>query len=191
MAWPANIAPQTPSTIYDPVNVSSVVSPAVPPPIFVWMRGGAYFTVLGARSRCRIDMPLYDRSTTRDQVNASMLGRGGVSIIKVTSSGTVASPVTTSLNGDLEVLDGSVTATITAQPDEILTMNQQDDNFAHIPPHQNVVGQSLIRWFDGPLVTNAPSGNCVGECVGSTYITSGPGIPQNIGCAPPNYTTPS
>lgn len=174
MAYPDNIAPQTPSSTYDVVNVSADGSK----PIFVYLKGGAYFTVLGSKSRARIDLPLYDRSTTRDSWDASKMGRGPMSVVTQTGLGS-----NTVVNGDLLAVAG----TNLPFADEIATMMQQDDNFAHVPPHQNVQGQTLIRWFDGAM----GAGNVVGECDASRYIDSGGAIPQFIGSAPPNYTPQS
>jgi len=174
MAWPSNIAPQTPSSQYDIVEVSADGLK----PICVWMKGtGGYFPVYGAKSRCRIDLPLYNQSTTRDEVWASQLGRGPVSAL--TNSGTASA---VPFNGD--ILAPSDT---TPLPDEIATMMQESDSFAHIPPHQNIVGQTLVRWYDGAGAT----GNCVGECDAAKYFTSSGGIPQMIGAAPPKLTNPT
>lgn len=169
MSYPTNIAPglATP-TPYDVVPINDAI-------LYVSVRAQPYITVQGAKSRARVDLPLYDQSVTRDYVDASTLGRGGVSIVEQTG---VASSLP--FNGDLLLSDQPVTI----EPDEVLTMMQQDDRFTHIAPHQNVLGKTVIRWYDG----EAASGNVVGECDDSRYIGCGTQIPQYPGSVPPIFT---
>lgn len=176
MSYPANLLPTFPSDKYDIEPVGDGESD-----LYILQRGLPYLTAKKPKSRCRIDLPYDDGSTTRDRVDASFMGRGGLSIVKVTSAGTVPSPIATVVNGDLEVLDGSVTATITVQPDEILTMMQQDDNFAHVPPHQNVKAITMVRFYDDV----GAAGNCVAECPHDVYRGYSGSIPQYIGSVPP------
>lgn len=173
MAWPNNIAPQTPSAQYDPVPVTGT--------IYVQLLNNTYITIAGAKSRCRIDLPLYDQSVTRDEVTASKLGRGGMSIVKAAYTTLTSSGVQV-VNGDLVL--GSDTASgipsVSVIPDEVLTMNQQDDNFAHVPPHQNILGQTMVRWYDGVLVANLPTGNMVGEIDAALMADSGTSPPKGV-----------
>ncbi len=178
MAWPANIAPQTPSVQYD--GVTLCLAPAVPPDIFVLIHGNTINTIKGARSRCRIDLPLYDQTTTRDEVWASQIGRAPMDIIVDTSSGAGGLTVFTN-NGDsfTSVASGD-TATNVLTDDTITTLMKQSDPFTHIPPHQNIVGTTMMRWYDGPLVMNLPTGNMVGEVDAALYIESGSAIQQSL-----------
>lgn len=161
MAWPANIAPETPSSQYDIVNVSAGI-------IYVQEIGNTYATVIaGAKSRCRIDLPLYDQSTERDVIDASFLGRGGLSIIAQT--GVSASQV---INGDILLPDEA----ITVPPDGIQVMQQESDPFTHTPNHQMILGQTMIRWYDGENAT----GNIVGEVDAARYISSGGAPPKGV-----------
>lgn len=173
MPYPPNIAPQTPSDPYDVVGIGN-------DPAFVFLKGSVFETIVGAKSRCRIDLPFYDGSTTRDVVDASTLGRGPLSVINI--------PLGT---GQLISLPGDVAYTdnVTALPiaDEIATMMMQDDNFTHTPPHQNIFGTTVIRYFDGPVTANLPTGDVVGEFPVDQWRGEGSKIPQIIGATPPIY----
>jgi len=175
MAWPNNIAPQTPSAQYD---IVAVASGAVPPgDIYVQLINNTYITIKGAVSRCRIDLPQYNQDVTRDEVTASMLGRGGMSIVKAQYTTLTASGVQV-VNGDL-VLGGDTTSgtpTVSVIPDEVLTMNQQDDRFTHTASHQIVVGQTVIRWYSAANAT----GNVVGEIDAALYADSGGAPPKGV-----------
>lgn len=171
--------PQTPSTIYGTVKITADQT------IFVELRGNKFLTVEGALSRSYIDVPYYDGGNYRDTVDAALMGRGGVSIMKVTSSGTVPTPITTVINGDLEVLDGSVTATVTVQPDEILTMIQEDDNFTHTAPHPELHARTKVQWWDNAVPA---SGNEIVWMWLDRIEGCSTRIPQSNGSVPPVFT---
>lgn len=168
MAYEPNIAPGTDPTPYDVVDISETA------PVFVIIKGGFYETVVGAKSRARVDLPYYDGSTTRDEVDAGFIGRGPVSVLTNTGIGTV-SP----FSGDVAVAGN----TTTVLSDEIATMMQQSDSFTHVPPHQNVLAKTFIRYYDGAGAT----GNVVGEFDVSRYVGEGGRIPQYTGSVPPTY----
>lgn len=171
MAYPANIAPNTPGTNYD---VQSCGDGSVD--LYIFQKGLPYITAKKPKSRCRIDIPLYDLSTTRDEVWAPEMGRGGVSVLTNTGIGTV-----TPFSGDVAIAGNSTTI----MADEVLTMMQQSDSFTHVPPHQNVLALSYIRWYDGPVTANQPTGNLVAECSVDLYRGQSSSIPQFLGSAPP------
>lgn len=162
MAWPLNIAPQTPSAQYDIVNIQPLQA------IYVQLINNTYATVIiGAKSRCRIDLPLYDQSTERDIIDASFIGRGGVSIISQTGAVSVIP-----LSADVVLPDEP----ITVPPDSILTTMQDSDNITHTPNHQLVLGTTIIRWYDGLNAT----GNLVGEVDAARYVSSGGSPPKGV-----------
>jgi hypothetical protein len=164
MAYPANLAPGTPSAKY---NITALKSG----PRFVQVKNLSYFDVSSALGSCLIDMPNYDESVTRDNVNAGLLGRGPVSVI--TSNTINPDP----FSGDLLLPTGSTPLPFS---DEIATMMQQDDNFTHVAPHQNVLGRTLMLWYDDVLCV----GNLVGRCWADQYIDEGASPQQFVGGTP-------
>jgi hypothetical protein len=181
MSYPANLVPGAPSSTYELKPLDGKVR-------YVFLRGSAFLTVQGALSRCRIDVPYYDGSVTRDAVDASTLGRGGVSIITADYAGTLSSAGVQVINGD--VLVGSDMGTgvpaVGVEPDEILTMMQQDDNFSHTAPHQNVLAMSYIQYYDAA----AAGGNLILEVPVPLFRGESTQIPQFLGSSPPVYTPP-
>lgn len=181
MAYPPNRPPATPGVLYDAVDTGN-------DPLFVELKGQIYAVVIGAQSRARIDMPYYSGATDRDDVDASLIGRAPMSVIQYKNVGGSSTPLVTG-NGDLFVVDANAaTTSFTPAPDEVATMMQQDDNFTHTPPHQKILAQSLIRYYDGPVVSTLPTGKVVGEFPVDQWRGECSRIPQNNGATPPVFT---
>jgi hypothetical protein len=172
--------PQTPSTLY---GTTVVVGNQ-----YIELVGNKYLVVKGALSMAYIDMPFYDNTTYRDQVDVSVLGRPpmDVMILQNTAGPTfLGSPY--SNNGD------SIWSSQSGDPisgsnvvDEVATMIQQDDRFTHTAPHQTLGNRTQIRWFDNAI---PGSGNCLAwQWLDQVVGTSNNAIPQSNGSAPPAYT---
>ena len=145
MSYPANIAPQTPSSKYAVEACGDGTYD-----LYIFQKGLPYITAKKPQSMCRIDMSLYDQSTTRDEVWAPELGRGPLSIVEADTG--AGGPTT--VNGDLVV-----TTLTSIAPDEVATMMQQSDSFTHVAPHQNVLADTYVQFWSGPVVTGQPTGN--------------------------------
>lgn len=173
--YPVNLAPQTPSAKYDIVAVKN-------DPLFVILRGNVFETVIGALSRCRIDLPYYDGSVIRDQFDVTNIGRSPVMMEAVVTSSGVYLGDLYSNNGDAVIIDNAP-VTGTSIKDAILTDMEQDDNFTHTPPHQNVMALTEVRYFDGA----GGAGNLVGSFRVDRWLGDGSKIPQFLGTPPPIY----
>jgi len=169
MPYPDNITPglATP-TPYDVVATDSAKV------IFVILKGGAYGTVVGAASRAQVDLPYYDGSTTRDEIDAGFVGRGPVSLFQGSNTPEV-------VTGDFS----TQTNPIATQPDAILLSIQESDAYTHTPPHQNVLAKTYVRYYSGVNAT----GNVVGQFDITIYRGECGRIPQYFGSVPPTYTT--
>lgn len=185
MAYPPNLVAGAPSDPYDAVSVGN-------DPLFVLLKGQTYEVVLGAHSRARVDIPFYNTSTIRDTVDSSLLGRAPVDIMIVKNpSGSYSGSYLTN-NGDAIFIQATAdTVTGVPLPDQIATMIQQDDNFAHVPPHQLVLAQTVIRYYTGPLVNDLPTEDVCGEFPIDQWKGEGSSIPQNFGAVPPTYVPPA
>lgn len=173
-AYPSNIAPGlTPGLTATPYDVVATDSSK---PIFVILKGGFYETVLGAASRARVDLPYYDGSTTRDELDAGFVGRGPVSIFNGSNTPEV-------VTGDFSTQTS--TTDVATFPDSILKTQQESDSFTHTPPHQNVLAKTYVRYYSAANGT----GNVVGEFDVTVYRGEGGRIPQYYGSVPPTYTT--
>lgn len=175
MAYPDNLVPGTPSALYGAVAILQTVT-------YIRLRGSVYQTAIGAKSRAYIDVPFYDTSTTRDAVDASKLGRSPQNIVQVIDASAIV-PALTSIGGDLAV--ASASPETTNLQDQISTMMEQDDNFTHTPPHQNVVAQTEVRYYDGPVVDSLPTGNLLASFPYIQWVGDGSTIPQIDGSAYP------
>lgn len=181
MSYPANLAPQTPSAKYD---IEACGDGLGTKPLYALMKSGLYLTITGAKSMCRIDLPEYDKSVTRDTFDASSVGTGPSVIEKIQDSGTPLSFQIAQITGPIGVLvEGPTTVTGTPLYDAAGTLIQQDDNFTHTAAHQNVIGNTMIRWYD----TAGAAGNKVAECAALVYRCMSDKIPQYSGSVPPTY----
>lgn len=175
----ANLSPQTPSAKY---NIQTVPSGL----IFIEIKGNAFLTARGALSRWRIDIPQYDSGNYRDAVDSTFVGRAPIVIQKFTDTPDLSFQIVP-ITGTGDVIAELGTNALSAPiPDQIATMMQQDDNFSHTPPHNELKTRTLICWStmaDG-------SGNVVAEVYADRYIGSSLAIPQTNGSVPPAYAGP-
>lgn len=181
MAWPTNIAAQTPSKFYNCVNITQKIT-------YVILRGQKYQgaipvptpPALVAMSRADVDLPYYDGSVTRDVIDAGTTGRGAMSVM--TGTGSPGSDISTP-NGDV-IFVGGPTA-LTPAPDQIATMQQQSDVFTHTASHQIILARTERQYYDGPLTGSAPNQVPSGNLLASYPITQWEGdgstIPQLVG----------
>ncbi len=181
MAWPANLAPTMPSVYYDARAVDLTL-------FYVLVLSKPYLTIQGAKSMARIDLPFYDNSLERDEIFAPQIGRSPMNIIVDSSTGAGALTVFTNNGDSFSSLGSPDTATNVLTDDTITTLMKQSDAFTHTAPHQNILAQTMVRFFDGPVVMSLPTGNIVGECDANYYLGFGTQIPQYPGSAPPKFS---
>lgn len=176
--WPANIDPGAAVVLYGGVSITQKVT-------YVRLLGPSYqgaiptnYTSpsLPAMSRCYANVSFYDGSTTRDIMDAGKTGRGAMSVM--TGTGSPGSEVSTP-NGDVIFVGGP--SVLTPVPDQIASMQQQDDNFTHTAAHQIVRAYTEVRYYDGPLVNGEPSGNLLASYPIVEWKGDGSTIPQLLG----------
>lgn len=172
--------PQTPSAQYD-------ILPYSGSPVYVELKGNLFLTIKAPKSFCRIDYPLYDGGNYRDTIDSSFIGRAPQGISKIADPGITAVDIPTAGQGDI-LIEVTAATIIGPVPDQIATMMEEDDNFSHTPPHPELKARTMMMWFDGPIVTSAPSGSICARCWVDRYIGEGTSIPQTNGAVPPAYT---
>lgn len=175
MSYPTNIVPGISGANLPAYDALSIMQPVT----YVRLRGNVYQAAIGAKSRAKVDVPFYDTSTTRDVIDAGFMGRGPMSVMH----GNTSSGAVTVVNGDIYDTNSAAPAVPTA--DEVATMMQQSDPFTHIAPHQNVLAQTEIRYYDGPVVSNLPTGNLLASFPYTQWVGDGSTIPQIDGSAYP------